>query len=121
MNKKSDVDRTPVHAIVMRTLMRSEVKPDCYDGETCDQIKNRFETYCEGDKDSDTHRDDLVIRVDELPPGAKVLVQYPCCPDCGLTRETLREFKDGCWPIVGHAEKCSCGFDWTEWVYDQYA
>lgn len=103
-------------------IMSSEVKPDCYSGETHDQIENRFDTYCLGDKESDTHKGDLTIRLAELPPGARVIIKYPCCSTCGIPREQTREFIYNKWVITGFVEECShCGFDWNEWVLNEYS
>jgi hypothetical protein len=50
-------------------IMRSEVVADCYGGDSCEQVTKTFETYCEGDMDSDTHTEDIVIKLSDLPPG----------------------------------------------------
>ncbi len=102
----------------MRTVMRAEVKADCYSGPGCDQVRNQFEMYCDGDMDSDTGTTDIVIKCAELPPGAVVTIDYPVCPTCGIARE---DKLDGQNKIVGHAPKCDCGFDWDKWVLDTYS
>lgn len=103
------------------TIMRAEVKVDCYGGDSCDQLTPYFDMYCEGDMDSDNVTDDIVIKLSELPPGATVEVKYPCCPECGLPREEKFEFLDGRYTIAGFKEACSCGFDWLEWTLDRYS
>ena len=103
-------------------IMRAEVKADCYTGENHDQISNYFNVYCEGDKQDSNDTDDIIIKCAELPPGATIEVQYPCCPDCGIPREDKFEFLEGGRAkIIGHAEHCECGFDWQNWVAEQYA
>ena len=107
----------------LKTIMRAEVRADCYTGETCDQVRNYFNLYGDGDKESDDSREDLHIRLADLPAGAVVLVQYPCCPKCGIPREDKFErVGNGPQHIVGHAAKCGfCGFDWDGWVLDEYS
>ena len=103
-------------------MMRAEVKADCYGGDTCDQVTKQFEIYCEGDMDSETTDEDIVISLSDLPPGARVLVAYPCCPECGVPREDdFETMEGGAMKIVGHKSKCECGFDWDEWVLHQYS
>ena len=104
-----------------QTMMWSEVKADCYGGDTFDQVEPFFETFCIGDKESDSHHDDIVIRLSDLPPGTTIRVDYPCCPSCGIPREETREFIDGKWKITGHRDFCSCGFFWLPWVEEHYA
>jgi acyl carrier protein len=102
-------------------IMGAEVKANVYAGDTCDQVENYFHVYCEGDKEASDDRDDIVIKVDELPPGTLISVKYPCCPECGQARCNEMEPSEGRWKITGHAAKCSCGFDWQEWVQCRYA
>lgn len=104
------------------TIMQGEVKADVYSGENCDEITTYFNTYCEGDQDSDEHKDDIVIKHNELPPGATILVQYPCCPECDLPRQEIFKHLDGGrMEIVGFENICECGFNWIEWGYDEYS
>lgn len=106
----------------LHRIMRAEVKADCYAGETCDQVRNHFEIYCDGDMQAYTSREDLKIRLADLPAGAVVEVSYPCCPSCGAPRmDKFKSARGGAMRIVGHAEKCDCGFDWQEWVLNEYS
>ena len=99
-------------------IMTAEVKVDCYSGKNCDEQKKFFNIYCAGDKqDDDCHEPTLTITLADLPPGARVLVEYPCCPKCEWPREDVFEVGKG---ITGHAEKCHYGFDWMQWVEEQY-
>ena len=106
----------------MHQVMRSEVKADVYGGEQCDQVTKHFETYCDGDMGSDTHTEDIVIKLSDLPPGAKISVEYPCCPKCSLPRSDEFERLDGgSLRIIGHKSTCDCGFDWDEWVQSEFS
>lgn len=110
--------RTPCSHLIMR----AEVVADCYSGDTCDQVVNKFKVYCDGDRDSDTITEDLVIALASLPAGAFVTVTYPVCPECGTPREDEYEHTDGGLRQTGHKAKCGCcGFDWQEWVLGQYS
>lgn len=103
------------------TIMRAEVKADCYAGKDCDQVQTFFELYCDGDRDSDESYKDITIRLRELPPGATVEVKYPNCPQCGIPREDLFKSTRSGMKIVGHKPTCCCGFNWEEWVLEQYS
>lgn len=88
--------------------MRAELKVDCYGGESCEEHERHWWMYAEGDRDSDRSADPLVLDIKYFPPGTKVTVEFPVCPDCGLH--------------AGHdADTCDCGFDWKNWVEEQYA
>ena len=104
-----------------QTIMNTEVRADCYGGPTCDEVSTYFHTYCEGDMDTEDHKDDINISLKDLPPGARITVEYPCCPDCGTQRFDKLEFDNGKYVIVGHDKKCICGFDWEQWVLEQYS
>jgi hypothetical protein len=87
------------------TVMRAEQEPDVYDGENCNEHRHRWETYCEGDKDSDGVDGPLTLDPKQFMPGTRVIVQVPCCPnpECGLP-----------------CEVCDCGFDWKAWADNEY-
>lgn len=105
-------------SIDRQEVMRSEVKVDIYE----DDRPKFFEAYCEGDMDSDTHREDIVINLAELPPGAKVSVEYPCCPDCGQARfDKFEHLPGGRMKVIGHETTCDCGFDWVNWEDEQFS
>lgn len=102
--------------------MESEVVADVYGGENCDEVTTYFKTYCDGDKESDTHNDDIILELRTLPPGAKIKVEYPCCPSCGMPRmDKMEMLPGGHMNVIGHEEKCECGFDWENWVLEQYS
>ena len=103
----------------LHTIMRAEVKVDCYSGETCDKHRKYFNIFCDGDmQDDDSSEKKLIIKLAELPPGAVVTVSYPCCPECGIPRED--KFSSSM-KIIGHKDKCDCGFDWVNWTEAEYA
>jgi len=104
---------------VIRT---DKVVADVYAGEKLDKVEKHFETYCDGDMDSDRHQEDIVFSLKDLPPGAIISVQYPCCPECGVAREDEYKTNPGCaMEIIGHASKCQCDFDWENWVQEEFS
>jgi len=108
--------------ITYDTMMTANVEADVYGGENCDEVTNHFMMFCEGDMDADSSTEDIVITLKDLPAGARVLVQYPCCPDCGMARNDTFETLEGCrMQIIGHDSKCDCGFDWDNWIQEEYA
>ena len=104
-------------------IMETEVVADCYSGPNCDEVKKYFHTHCVGDMESERHTDDITIPLNDLPIGAKIKVEYPCCPVCSHPREDIFEhMPGGVLQIVGHANECDvCGFDWERWELEQYS
>jgi len=96
--------------------MRAEAKPDLYAGKTCDQLRPRWYTRCQGEE-GEYHDDDIVLDPKQFPPGTKVTIAEPLCPTCGETRGQKFPFQS---PPVFDA-KCECGFDWEVWVANQYS
>lgn len=90
-----------------KTIMWAEMKPDLYDGENCDNIRSRFEIFCDGDMSSD-YVDIIKLDASTFPPGTKVLVELPCCPECGMDVELCKTYE-------------SCDFNWEEWRDDCYS
>jgi len=102
----------------MRETMWAEMKPNCYGGEACDKIVPQWDAYADGDMDSDDGLTVLRLSARTFPPGTKVVISEPCCPDCGETREPIYPTpKRG--PL--YAGKCQCGFDWDNWTLEQYS
>lgn len=98
--------------------MRAEMKPDVYGGPGCDEVRPEWVVFAEGDKDSDTI-EDLGMKAIHFPPGTKVVVLEPVCPDCGELREPI-------WPNPGknmplYTGPCRCGFDWDKWVLENFS
>lgn len=101
-----------------RAVMWAEMKPDCYGGETCDQIEPRWYTYADGDKQGDYEREPITLDARTFPPGTKVTIQEPTCPSCGETWAPNHPI-----PKTGpmYSGKCDCGFDWDAWVLQEYS
>lgn len=105
-----------------QTVMAAEVKVDCYSGDNFDQQHKYFDMYCDGDMEGGPAiSDQIIIDLASLPAGARLSVEYPCCPECGEARGDSMQFKDGVWEIIGHHDKCGCGFDWVKWAQDEYS
>ena len=98
-----------------RATMWAEMRPNCYGGKTCDQIEPVWHCYADGDKDSDDIHKPLELDPRTFPPGTKVTIEEPLCPDC----QELRHLKSSDPPAF--EDKCDCGFDWVAWTLDQYA
>ena len=84
-------------------IMTAELKVDIYCGKNCDEHKNYWNIYAEGDKDSVDESDDLILPLN-LPVGSKVIVTAPICPNCDCLQE-----------------ECACGFNWQEWIEQEYS
>jgi hypothetical protein len=109
-------------SVEYQPIMTAEVKVDCYSGETCDKQRKYFDMYCDGDMEGgESDQKQIIIDLGQLPPGALVVVNYPRCPSCGQPREDSMEFVDGVYKIIGHHDKCDCGFNWIEWAESKYA
>lgn len=94
------------------------MQPDCYGGETCDQIEPRWRCYASGDKDSDHQSEPLSLDPSQFPPGTKITVSEPVCPKCDEVRSPkYPPAEDG--PMF--AAKCDCGFDWEAWTLNEYS
>lgn len=94
------------------------MQPDCYGGATCDQIEPRWHCYADGDKDSDHQHEPLTLDPRRYPPGTKIVVHEPVCPQCQEVRSPkYPEPETG--PIFD--AKCDCGFDWDEWTLNEYS
>ncbi len=77
-------------------------------GPTCDQHRSFWNTYSEGDKDSEDHSDPIILDITSCPPGTIITVKIPHCPECGIE----------C-PL--ESDICDCGFNWKEWVEYKYS
>lgn len=100
-------------------ILRVEVKADVYGGKTCDEVSNYFNVYAEGDMQDSNDKEDIVLKCKEMPPGTRISVEYPSCPNCTEPRHDVVEAGKG---ITGHVKFCSgCGFNWEKWVLDNYS
>lgn len=104
--------------IKLQETLRFHMDPDMYDGPECNQMRPRWYGYAEGDMDGDHQDDAIVLHPRRFPPGTRISVKEPVCPKCDEPREPiLPEPETGsCFP-----DKCRCGFDWSEWVANEYS
>jgi hypothetical protein len=91
-----------------QTVQTAEMKPDLYDGPECNDMRPRW--VAESEKEGATEIDGFIkLNPSAFPPGTRVLIQVPMCPNCGLNAEYAENLK------------CECGFDWNAWVEDKYS
>lgn len=104
--------------IKRRETMRAEMKPDLYGGASCDQVASRWWCFAVGDKQGDFEHEPLKLDARLFPPGTKITITEPVCPDCEEQRALIMPT-----PKVGSAfaAKCQCGFDWDSWTAGQYS
>lgn len=98
--------------------MWAEMKPDVYGGKNCDKIIPRWETHADGDMESDT-TETVTLSARTFPPGTKITISEPLCPDCGIPRIPAFPTNKRNQPVF--SGPCECGFDWDKWVLDQYS
>ena len=91
-----------------QAIMWAEMKPYVYGGQNCDEVCPMWHAFAEGDMDSDTFDHPIELCCKTFPPGTKVVVSVPCCPECGQDAEMCK------------ADDC-CGFDWDAWVHTEYS
>lgn len=84
------------------------MKPDLYDGPNCDIVRPRWVADFEKEGPQEI-TENIVLSPSAFPPGTRVLIQVPECPNCELDAEFA---KDG---------KCECGFDWHAWRDNKYS
>ena len=87
-------------------IMWAEMSPDIYAGESLNEVKARWHTFCDGDMDSD-HLDVVTLDANLFPPGAKISITVPCCPRCGHIQEMCEPGED-------------CDFNWSLWRDNKY-
>ena len=63
-------------------VMWAEMKPDLYDGPGCDQVKPAWSCFCDGDKDGEDGLELIELAANTFPPGTKIVVSLPECPEC---------------------------------------
>jgi hypothetical protein len=90
-----------------QAIMWAERKTDCYDGETCDQLRPYWNAYADGDKQDDDVTGCIELDPKHFPPGTKITVSVPVCPECHLQVELC--------------EGSDCEFDWKEWEINEYS
>lgn len=103
-------------------VMTAELRPDVYAGDGCDEVRARWEGYCDGDKEGGEIDGDIKLDPTMFPPGTKVTVEAPCCPECGAPAEVKWSMQDNGGLIVAdHVADCECGFDWHAWTLDEFS
>ena len=96
--------------------MWGDMEPDTYAGDDCDGIVPSWTVCGEGDKDGpEPIGGTVILAASTFPPGTRVVVSVPECPDCGETADMALDHKAG---IMG---PCSCGFDWENWTREVYS
>lgn len=95
--------------------MSAVMAPDVYDGPNCDQIRPQWYASAEGDKGDGDHSEAVTLAADTFPPGTKIKIEVPCCPDC----HTPADFSYD--PASRRTLPCECGFDWEAWARDEYS
>jgi len=114
-DEKDIVDETA--AVSLEPTMWAELSPDMYDGPTCDRVRHRWWVRCQGEEGEYQH-DDLVLDPKAFPPGTKITIQEPRCPNCGEIRmQVYPAPKEG----PRFDTKCNCGFDWEAWTANEYS
>lgn len=92
------------------------MEPYCYDGKSCDLLRPRWMTsYPKHGDEEDGEILKLEIPAKSMPPGSRITIEVPNCPNCGVPADMNEPKVFGRkWP------KCDCGFSWTEWVMDNF-
>lgn len=105
--------------IARRETQWAVMSPDVYGGNTCDKVEPRW--LCEADGDhggADHQTKPLQLSARTFPPGTKVTISEPLCPQCQQLREPI-------WPTPKkgpiYSGKCGCGFDWDAWVSAEFS
>lgn len=104
--------------VELQETMWAEMKPDIYVGPNCDRHKPEWEVYADGDMDSDKLTM-LKLSARLFPPGTKIVISEPVCPNCGERREPKNPGRGASAP--NYAGPCRCGFDWDSWVEGEYS
>jgi hypothetical protein len=102
----------------VRLMERAEwvMEPDCYSGKTCDKMRPRWMTsYPKEGKEEDGETLKLEIDAASMPPGSRVVIEVPVCPQCGDPADIMVDVlsKHKRWP------RCTCGFSWNKWAREK--
>lgn len=110
--------------IERREVMWAEMKPYVYGGDSCEEHEPQWDSYAAGDKDGDCSTDPLTLDPILFPPGTKVVVSEPVCPQCHCppheTGAIEKTTDDGEKFLTKHWQ-CECDFDWFEWASGEYS
>lgn len=116
--RDKDHDRE-ARIIERQEIMWAEMRPDCYGGDECDQIVPGWRCYASGDKgDAEDGILALELAARTFPPGTKVVISEPTCPQCHELRSAQFPL-----PVEGpiYRGSCTCGFDWDAWVLNEFS
>ena len=91
-----------------KTVNTFEMSPDMYHGRDCNEVRPRWMVGVEKEGPTEINGS-IELNPSMFPPGTRVLIQVPECPECGIDAE---------FATLG---KCECGFDWNEWRDSHYA
>lgn len=106
--------------------MWAEMKPNTYSGDSCEEHKPGWYAFAAGDRESEEGLETLDLHAATFPPGTKVVVMEPVCPNCGEVpgrsiepveitgKESGDKFKEFTW-------SCGCDFNWREWANREYS
>jgi hypothetical protein len=103
-----------------RETMTAQQAPDLYSGPNSDQSEPRWRTSTECDKGDGEELDTLKLAARTFPPGTKVSISEPECPNCGSVPTDLGDLPDekGGWFT---SWRCECDFDWRAWTANEFA
>lgn len=93
-------------------------EPDCYDGDSCDLLRPRWMTSYPKEGDVEEDSDILKLKLDarRMPPGTRITIEIPCCPECGESADSVEPKKR-----VREWPDCRCGFSWSKWATEEYS
>lgn len=98
--------------------MWATMSPDVYGGPKCDRVTPRWACHAEGDMGSEDYERVLKLDARAFPPGTRIVISEPLCPQC-------RELREPTYPAPkrGHLfpKHCRCGFDWDNWTLEQFS
>lgn len=116
------MDNNSPPEIFYHAVMTAEMHPDMYAGDNCDQVRPRWEGYCDGDKEGGEFDGPIILDPTYFPPGTKVTVEVPICPECGEPADVSWSLGEGGTQSPGgHVENCECGFDWRVWTENEFS
>ena len=96
-------------------VMWGTMEPDCYGGETYDELVPRWNCHAADDKGGPDTSDVVSLAAKTFPPGTTIVISVPVCPECGESSDCALEHS------TGKMNNCSCGFDWVEWARNEYS
>lgn len=102
-------------------IIQSTLELDVYCGEKCNKSEPQWNSYCDGDMDSNISSKPIILSPLHFPPGTKVSISVPTCPECNLPRMSSGGQNDQGETIVTHEAKCDCGFDWLACEQNEYS